>query len=216
MMLKNKNNAKLFVISAPSGCGKGTILKEVFKDISVFYSISCTTRGPREGEVNGKDYHFITDEKFKDMIANNEFLEYAEFVDKSYGTPAAPVLDSLAQGRDVILEIETKGAFQIKEKIPEAVMIFILAPSIKEIRRRLFKRATESSEVIENRVSQAASEIAKSVNYDYVIMNDALEDAVRDFETVYLSAKNGDHKADKFKAENEETINMINEVLENA
>lgn len=214
--MKKNNNARLFVISAPSGCGKGTILKEVFKDIDVFYSISCTTRDPREKEVDGIDYHFITDERFEEMIAGDEFLEYAKFVEHSYGTPAKPVLDNLAQGRDVILEIETQGAFQIKEKMPDAVLIFILAPSIKEIRRRLYKRATEKSDVIEHRVSQAAGEIEKSVMYDYVIMNDALEDAVRDFETVYRSAKNGDDKADKFKAENKDIVKMINEVLKNA
>ncbi|MBR4554607.1 MAG: guanylate kinase [Ruminococcus sp.] len=210
------NDARLFVISAPSGCGKGTLLGEVFRDSDVFYSISCTTRAPREGEVNGVHYHFITDEKFRDMIAGDEFLEYAEFVKHSYGTPRQPVLDSLSQGRDVILEIETKGAFQIKEKIPEAVLLFILPPSIQEIRRRLNKRGTEKADVIEKRVSEAAGEIAKSYRYDYVIMNDDLADAVRDFKTVYNAAKSGDGSADRFRAGNEDTKKLIDEVLENA
>ena len=216
MKLNKENNAKLFVISAPSGCGKGTVLKEVFKDISVFYSVSCTTRNPRENEVNGIDYHFITDEKFVGMAENNEFLEYAGFVAHRYGTPAKPVLDNLSEGRDVILEIETKGAFQVKEKMPEAVLLFILPPSIAELRRRLIKRGTEPLDVIEDRVAKAADEIGRSYDYDFVIMNDKLEDAVRDFKTVYLSAKNGDREADKFKTDKTETINMINEVLENA
>ncbi|MBR1393285.1 MAG: guanylate kinase [Ruminococcus sp.] len=211
-----KNDARLFVISAPSGCGKGTILSRVFADIDVYYSVSCTTREPREGEEDGVHYHFLTDEQFKAMIEEDGFLEYAEFVKHSYGTPKQPVLDSLAAGRDVVLEIETQGAFQIKEKMPEAVLIFILAPSVREIRRRLYKRATEEAEVIENRVAKASEEIAKALRYDYVVMNDELEQAVADFETVYRAAKSGDGSADSFKTDREEIINMINEVLENA
>lgn len=210
------NNARLFVISAPSGCGKGTILQKVFEDIDVFYSISCTTRDPRPGEKNGVDYHFITNEDFRRMIENDEFLEYAEYAKHSYGTPKKPVIYNLVKGRDVILEIETKGAFQIKEKLPDAVLIFILAPSVSEIRRRLYKRATEKDEVIEERVFQASGEIARANEYDYVIMNDDLDAAVRDFTTVYQSAKNGSNDADSFKTDKEEIINMIKEVLENA
>ncbi|MBR6101521.1 MAG: guanylate kinase [Ruminococcus sp.] len=210
------SEARLFVISAPSGCGKGTILKEVFKDIDVYYSVSCTTRKPREGEADGKDYFFVDKRKFNKLIKEDGFLEYAEFVENKYGTPKAPVLENLAAGRDVILEIETQGAFQVKEKMPESVLIFILAPSVSEIRRRLFKRATESEDVIEGRVSKAAGEIQKAFKYDYVIMNDELEKAVEDFKTVYNSARNGDGSADRFRADNEDTVNMINEVLENA
>lgn len=211
-----KNDARLFVISAPSGCGKGTVLGRVFADIDVYYSVSCTTRKPREGEVDGVHYNFLTDGQFKAMIEEDGFLEYAEFVKHSYGTPKQPVLDSLAAGRDVVLEIETQGAFQIKEKMPEAVLIFILAPSVREIRRRLYKRGTEEAEVIENRVAKAAEEIAKAFNYDYVVMNDDLEQAVADFEAVYRAAKSGDGSADRFKSDSEETIKLINEVLENA
>ena len=214
--LMQMNNAKLFVISAPSGCGKGTILAEVFKNINVFYSVSCTTRDPRDGEKDGTDYNFISRAKFEKMIKADEFLEYAEYSGNYYGTPAKPVIESLEAGRDVILEIETKGAFQIKEKIPEAVLIFILAPSIEVIRHRLYKRATEESDVIERRVSQARGEIEKSYKYDYIIMNDELDKAVSDFETVYKSAKNGDSSADSYKTDKEETTKMIDEVLKNA
>lgn len=134
-----KNNAKLFVISAPSGCGKGTILAEVFKNRDVFYSISCTTRKPREGEKDGVHYHFISDDSFKKMIDSGEFLEHAGYVGHYYGTPKKPVLANLEQGRDVILEVETNGAFQVKKAFPEAVLMFILPPSVKEIDRRLRK-----------------------------------------------------------------------------
>lgn len=207
-------NAKIFVVSAPSGCGKGTILAEVFKTSDAFYSVSCTTRGPREGEKNGVDYHFITQEKFDEMIDNNEFLEYARFVNKSYGSPAKPIDDALAQGRDAILEIETQGAFQVKEVRPESVSIFILPPSVAELHRRLRKRGTEKEDVILKRLAQAKGEIERSVKYDYVIMNDDLDDAVRDFETIVKAVKENTDAADRFKAEN--MTDMINEVLKNA
>ena len=188
-----KNNAKLFVISAPSGCGKGTILAEVFKNRDVFYSISCTTRKPREGEKDGVHYHFISDDSFKKMIDSGEFLEHAGYVGHYYGTPKKPVLANLEQGRDVILEIETNGAFQVKKAFPEAVLMFILPPSVKEIDRRLRKR--------------------KAGGYDYVIMNDGLEDAVEDFVAVMNSVKAEDGKADKFRSENDDTKKLIDEVL---
>ena len=208
------NNAKIIIVSAPSGCGKGTILSEVFKNSNAYYSISCTTRAPREGEENGLNYFFITQQEFDKMAKNNEFLEYATFVDNSYGTPAKPVDDAVAQGRDAVLEIETKGAFQVKKARPESVSIFILPPSVKELDRRLHKRATENDERIKRRISQASGEIQKAFDYDYVIMNDDLEDAVRDFELVLSSVKENDNRADKFKAQNMKDI--IKEVLENA
>lgn len=210
------SNAKLFVISAPSGCGKGTILGEAFKSGNVFYSVSCTTRQPRPGEVNGREYNFITNEEFEKMISEDSFLEYAGYADHYYGTPKAPVLEKLEKGIDVILEIETKGAFQVKKAMPEAVALFILPPSVRELNRRLHKRATEEEDVIAKRCGQAAGEIEKSFEYDYVIMNDGLEEAVEDFLTVYNSAKSGDGKADKFKTENENIKNLIREVLNNA
>lgn len=204
---------KLFVVSAPSGCGKGTVLGEVFKNRDVFYSVSCTTRGPREGEVDGREYHFLTDDKFEQMIADNKFLEYAGFVGKYYGTPKEPVEEALSNGRDVVLEIETQGAFQVKKSMPEAVMMFILPPSVKELERRLKKRGTENDDVIKKRVSQARGEIEKSYDYDYVIMNDGLEEAVADFETVMNSVKNEDTSADSFKAVGEKSKKLIEEVL---
>ncbi len=208
------NNAKLIIVSAPSGCGKGTILSEVFKNRDVFYSISCTTRKPRDIDIEGVTYHFISKEEFEKLIAEGGFLEYAKYADNYYGTPRAAAEKNLAEGKDVVLEIETQGAFQVKEKMPDSVSIFILPPSIKELDRRLHKRDTETDEVIVKRVSQAAGEIERAQRYDYVIMNDHLEDAIRDFELILSSVKNNDNKADKFKAENMKEI--IEEVLRNA
>ena len=212
--VKLSGKARLFVVSAPSGCGKGTILGEVFKDRDAYFSVSCTTRSPRTGETDGVNYHFISDEKFEEMIKNDEFLEYAGFVGNYYGTPAGPVKENLEKGRDVVLEIETQGAFQIKKKIPDAVLLFILPPSVAELKRRLNKRGTETPEVIEKRVARAKGEIEKSYQYDYVIMNDGLEDAVRDFLTVMDCAKNNGNGGECFRADNEETKKMIEEVLE--
>ena len=206
------NKGKLFIVSAPSGCGKGTILAEAFEENTVYFSVSCTTRDPREGEVNGKHYYFLSNDEFEKMIAEDGFLEHARFAEHYYGTPKQAVFDKLENGCDVILEIETKGAFQVKEKYPEAVMIFILPPSVGELRRRLNKRGTENEEVIEKRVSKAAGEIEKSMKYDFVIMNDELDAAVKDFNKVIEAARQGTHDADAFKADN--MINVIKEVLE--
>lgn len=212
----NKNNPKLFVVSAPSGCGKGTILSEVFKHKNFFYSVSCTTRKLRDGEIDGVHYNFVDDKTFQQMIENNEFLEYAGYVSHYYGTPVKPVNDSFEKGIDVILEIETEGALNVKAVMPEAVLLFILPPSVKELKRRLKKRGTESENIINERIAKSVDEIKKSYNYDYVIMNDALEDAVEDFLTVIDSAKNDDSTADRFKTDNEKVKKMIDEVLKNA
>ena len=214
--MMSEGKAKLFVVSAPSGCGKGTILAEVFKAREVYYSVSCTTRKPREGEVDGVNYFFVDKDKFEDMIGNDEFLEYAQFASNYYGTPVKAVKESLEKGIDVVLEIETKGAFQVKKAMPEAVLLFILPPSVKELVRRLNKRGTESEEVIAERVSEAVGEIEKSYKYDYVIMNAELENAIDDFHAVFESAKLEDSNADKFKPNDENTKKIIDEVLKNA
>ncbi|MBQ8379170.1 MAG: guanylate kinase [Oscillospiraceae bacterium] len=201
------NRGTLYVVSAPSGCGKGTILAEVFKrNSNVFYSVSATTRNPREGEIDGVNYHFLTREKFLELVDNNGMLEYAEFCGNMYGTPRKAVEEKLSEGYDVILEIETKGAKQIKEKMPEAVMIFILPPSVNELRRRLNKRGTETEEVIEKRVSEAEGEIRQAYDYDYVMMNGELSDAIDDFMAIMRASKYDKTKNNK----------IIDEVLENA
>ena len=175
-----KNNAKLFVISAPSGCGKGTILAEVFKNRDVFYSISCTTRKPREGEKDGVHYHFMTRETFRQLAEQGGFLEHAEFSGNCYGTPAAPVDEELQAGRDVLLEIEVQGAMQVKDIRPEAVRIFLAPPSFEELERRLIGRGTEETEVIQRRLDTAKHELTLAPEFDYIVINNTVEQAVSD------------------------------------
>ena len=184
------NKGTLYVISAPSGCGKGTILSEVLKNFkNIHYSVSATTRQPREGEENAINYYFITREEFETEISNGGMFEYAEFCGNYYGTPKAKVMEKLDSGIDVILEIETVGAMKVKESYPDAVLIFILPPSIDTLRERLIGRGTEALDVIDRRVGEAASEIEKSYNYDYVLVNDNLIDAIEGLEIIMKSCK---------------------------
>ena len=201
------NKGKLFVVSAPSGCGKGTILSEVLKkNNNLFYSVSATTRTPRDGEIDGVNYYFLSKEEFKREIDNGGMIEYAQYCDNFYGTPKEKVIEKLEQGIDVILEIETNGAMQVKRAMPEAVLIFILPPSVFELRRRLNKRGTEEQDIIDKRVKEAEDEILKAHNYDYIIMNDELDKAIEDFEAILKASK----------LTNENNKNMIEEVLKNA
>ncbi len=184
------NKGILYVISAPSGCGKGTILSEVMKSFKdIHYSVSATTRAPRDGEKNGINYYFISREEFEREIACGGMLEYAEFCDNYYGTPKAKVLEKLDAGIDVILEIETVGAMKVKKAYPDAVLIFILPPNIEALRERLIGRGTETLDVIDKRVGEAASEIEKAHNYDYVMVNDNLLDAIERLENIMKSCK---------------------------
>ena len=177
----------LIVVSAPSGCGKGTILAQVLKNDNFYYSVSATTRSPREGEVDGVNYHFLTKEGFEKLIAEDGMLEHACYCGNYYGTPRKAVFDKLEEGKDVILEIEVQGAMKIKEKCPDAVFVFILPPSLGTL--RLEKRGPETPEVIDKRVGEAAGEIEKAHNYDYIIVNDDLDDAVADFLAVVKAEK---------------------------
>ncbi|CDF00558.1 guanylate kinase [Ruminococcus sp. CAG:624] len=200
------NKGLLIVVSAPSGCGKGTILSEVLKDDRFYYSVSATTRSPRLGEVNGATYHFITKQDFEERIKNNAMLEYAEYCGNYYGTPKKEIDEMREQGKNVILEIEVQGAMKVREICPDAVFIFVLPPSVAELERRLKKRATETDDVIAQRVSQARSEIELARKYDYVVVNAALEDAINDFKTVI--------KAEELKVSNAQ--DLIDEVINNA
>lgn len=170
--------SKVYVVSGPSGSGKGTVLAALKKRQDVFYSVSATTRGMRDGERNGVDYHFITKEKFREMIGQNEFLEYAEYVENFYGTPLTPIRDNLSEGRDVLVEIEVQGFLQIKQKMPEAVTIFIMPPSVEELERRLRGRGTEDEQKIVGRLQAAVREMEYAEQYDHVVINDELDKAV--------------------------------------
>ncbi len=192
------NKGKLIVFSAPSGCGKGTMLAEILKNDNYRCSISATTRKPRRGEKNGVNYYFITNEEFEQKIKENAFLEYAGYCDHYYGTLISEVDDYLNQGIDVILEIEVQGALNVMKKRPEAISIFVAPPSINELRRRLKKRNTESNEVIEKRISEATNELAQAKNYNYIIVNDVLENAISDFFSIM--------RAEKLKAEFSDNI----------
>lgn len=184
------NRGTLFIISAPSGTGKGTIVSEILKsDPTIYFSVSATTRAPREGEKDGVNYFFISREEFLGLIKTGGMLEHTEFCGNLYGTPKKAVYDKLDAGRDVILEIETVGAMNVKAVCPDAVSIFILPPSLSELRHRLQTRGTDSEEVIARRVAEARAEIEKSKGYDFVIMNDDLSVAVGDIKTVMYASK---------------------------
>lgn len=200
------NKGRLIVFSAPSGCGKGTMLEEILKDERFAVSVSATTRAPRDGEKDGVNYHFLTREDFEQRIADGKFIEHAEYCQNLYGTLSSEVDGRLEKGFNVILEIEPQGAMKIREKRPDALFIFIVPPSIGELRRRLKKRGTETDEVIEERISKAAWEISQAEKYDYIIVNDALEDAISDFFAVIR----GEQLKKEFSGD------IIEEVLKNA
>ncbi len=168
----------LTVISGFSGVGKGTVVKQLVKRFEYALSISATTRQPREGEVDGREYFFKTREQFLEMIRNHELIEYAEYVDNFYGTPKAFVVQMLEQGRDVILEIEMQGALHVREVMPQANLIFLAPPGANVLKERLEGRGTESENVIEKRLKRAVEECAYLKDYDYVVVNDDLETCV--------------------------------------
>ena len=172
------NKGLLVVLSGPSGSGKGTVLKTLLTGNGGHrLSVSATTRAPRPGEADGREYYFISREKFMQMAEAGEMLETAEYCGNCYGTPAAPIEKWTSEGSNVILEIEVQGGAQVKRKRPDSVGIFILPPSLKELERRLKKRGTESSEAVCKRLEAAQREIAEARNYDYVVVNDTVEKA---------------------------------------
>jgi guanylate kinase len=169
----------LIVLSGPSGVGKGTVRKAIFSqpDTEFEYSISMTTRNPREGEVNGVDYFFKSREEFEDLIEQDRLLEYAEFVGNYYGTPVDYVRETLDSGKDVFLEIEVKGARQVREKFPEGLFIFLMPPSLNELKNRIVTRGTETDDLITNRLLSAREEIEMMDLYDYIVENDQVNHA---------------------------------------
>ena len=202
-----KRKGLLLVVSGPSGAGKGTICKSILeKNDHIKLSISATTRKPRTGEVHGVNYFFIEKEEFKIMIEQGEFLEYAQIYDNFYGTPKAAIMETLEKGQDVILEIEMQGARQVKEVYPEGIFVFVLPPSLKELKNRIVGRGTETAEEIEKRFSCAFEEIKQIDDYDYFIVNQDVEKSVKELESIISSEKNKvtrykNNIIDKFKEE---------------
>ena len=180
----------LFVMTGASGVGKDTIRQAALPDLGkLYFSVSATTRPRRPGEVHGKQYFFYTRDQFQKMAEADALLEYAEYVGDFYGTPAEPVRGALAEGQDVLLELELVGAREVKRKLPEAVMIFIAPPSLVELERRLRGRGTDSEERIQKRLTRARDEIRAVKEFDYVVVNDTLETAVRDFCSIIYSER---------------------------
>ncbi|MBC6696210.1 guanylate kinase [Terrisporobacter mayombei] len=191
-MVINKKGL-LLVVSGPSGAGKGTICKVLMnRNNDLKLSVSATTRQPRNGEVEGENYYFLTHEKFNDMISKNEFLEYAQTYSNFYGTPKGPVMESLEKGQDVVLEIEMQGARQVKQIYPEAILIFVLPPSLNELESRLSSRGTETKEQMQERLSCAFEEIKQIKDYNYFIFNETNREveAAIEIENIISAEKN--------------------------
>lgn len=182
------SKGKLIIFSGPSGSGKDTLLKELFaRHPEIKLSISSITRDMRAGEVEGEKYHFITRSEFEERLSRDEFLEYNVYVNNYYGTPKQPVLDAIERGDDIILEIDVNGAKVVREKMPEAISIFIMPPSYEELKRRLVGRGTDSEEVINKRLAASLSEIERAHEYDYIVKNDIIDRAVDDILHIILA-----------------------------
>lgn len=186
-----KRSGLLLVVSGPAGVGKGTIdARLLSRHPNMVLSVSCTTRQPRPGEIDGVHYSFITEDAFKRMIENDAFLEYMHvFHTNYYGTPKQPVLDHIAEGRDVILEIDVQGAMRVKERYPEAVLVFIAPPSMATLKKRLIGRGTETPEAIEKRFTTAYSEMKCMDKYDYIVLNESVDIAVNRMESIVSAEK---------------------------
>lgn len=180
-------NKKLFVISGSSGVGKGTVLRGFLEKNSNFMlSVSCTTRAPRPGEIDGINYFFLTKEEFKNCIENDKFLEWAEFAGNFYGTKQKFIRQCLDEGKDIILEIDTQGALQVKKRMPEAVLIFICPPSYEELEHRLRGRKTEDEATIQKRLEAVKMELERAEKFDYQVVNDNLNDAILKLEEIII------------------------------
>ena len=183
--MKNQDKGILIVVSGFSGAGKGTLMKKLLETYDNYaLSVSATTRAPRQGETHGKEYFFKSVEEFEKMIAQDELIEYAKYVDNYYGTPESYVTSQLEAGRDVILEIEIQGALKVKEKYPDTLLLFVTPPSAEELKARLIGRGTESMEVIEARMKRAIEEAQYMDSYDYLIVNDDIDTCMEEMHQV--------------------------------
>ena len=189
-IVKRNERGSLVIISGPSGCGKGTLISKYLEDHdNAWLSISCTSRAIRPGDVPNQTYYFLTEDEFKEKIENNELLEYNYYNGNYYGTPKEYIEEKLQSGKDVILEIDVNGAANVKKILPESICIFILPPTMKELRRRLVGRGTETKDKILDRFRTAYKEINRLTDYNYVVTNDDLEDALKKIDAIIFAAK---------------------------
>ena len=183
-----KQQGILAVVSGFSGAGKGTIMKALMAKYDNYaLSISATTRKPREGEEHGREYFFLSTEEFEELIANDQLIEHARYVSNYYGTPRSYVEEKMAEGKDVILEIEIQGALKVKEKFPETLLVFVVPPTAEELKKRLIGRGTETMEVIESRMDRAIEEAEEMEAYDYILVNESVDKAVEDLHNLIQS-----------------------------
>ena len=181
---------KLIVVSGPSGAGKSTVIRKMMAGRDdIRFSVSATTRAPREGEIDGKDYFFLDKSRFEEMIRENEFLEHAQYVGNYYGTPAAPVLENLRQGINVILDIEVQGASNVRKAMPEAVTVFLAPPSFAALEERLRGRGLDSEEKIRQRLARAREEYLEIPKYDYIVINDDADEAAQELSAILLASQ---------------------------
>ncbi len=187
MLVESYQKGRLFIISGPSGTGKGTVCRELLKELDIELSISMTTRQPRDDEQEAVSYYFVDEAKFKQKIEEDDLLEYAEVYGNYYGTPKQIVLDKLEEGKNVLLEIDIQGAMKVKKVYPEGVFIFLLPPSMSELRKRITTRASDTLESINIRMSKALKEVHYIDKYDYCVINDDLAEAVRRIKAIILA-----------------------------